>query len=58
MDKLAAKRVKAVLSGEGADEFFAGYGVYRNAGKKRPGLSSTYLGSTYIMNDSEQSRYL
>ena len=59
---VAAKQVRDIsplcFSGEGADEFFAGYGVYRNAGKKRPGQSSTYLGSTYIMNDSEQSRYL
>ncbi len=29
VDKLAARRVKAVLSGEGADEFFAGYRVYQ-----------------------------
>jgi asparagine synthase (glutamine-hydrolysing) len=29
VDKLAAQRVKAVLSGEGADEFFAGYRVYQ-----------------------------
>ena len=29
VDKLAAKRVKAVLSGEGADEFFGGYKIYQ-----------------------------
>ena len=29
VDKLAARRVKAVLSGEGADEFFGGYRVYQ-----------------------------
>lgn len=28
VDQLAAKQVKAVLSGEGADEFFGGYRVY------------------------------
>ena len=28
VDKLAARRVKAVLSGEGADEFFGGYRIY------------------------------
>ena len=28
VDKLAAKRVKAVLSGEGADELFGGYRIY------------------------------
>ena len=31
VDKLAARRVKAVLSGEGADEFFGGYRVYQAA---------------------------
>lgn len=29
VDQLAAKQVKAVLSGEGADEFFAGYRIYQ-----------------------------
>lgn len=29
VDQLAAKEVKAVLSGEGADEFFAGYRIYQ-----------------------------
>lgn len=29
VDQLAAKRVKAVLSGEGADEFFGGYRIYQ-----------------------------
>lgn len=28
VDKLAAKHVKAVLSGEGADELFGGYTIY------------------------------
>ena len=29
VDQIAARRVKAVLSGEGADEFFAGYRIYQ-----------------------------
>lgn len=29
VDRLAARRVKAVLSGEGADEFFGGYKIYQ-----------------------------
>ncbi len=29
VDQLAAKKVKAVLSGEGADEFFGGYRIYQ-----------------------------
>lgn len=28
VDKLAAKDIKVVLSGEGADEFFGGYNIY------------------------------
>lgn len=31
VDKLAAKHVKAVLSGEGADELFGGYTIYQTA---------------------------
>ena len=30
VSRLAARRVKAVLTGEGADELFAGYGYYRD----------------------------
>ncbi|MBO4365135.1 MAG: asparagine synthase C-terminal domain-containing protein, partial [Eggerthellaceae bacterium] len=59
---VAAKKLtqKSTLcfSGEGADEFFAGYGVYKSAKRKRMSLDPTYLGTTYIMNDSEQRRYL
>ena len=29
VDQEAAKKVKAVLSGEGADEFFGGYRIYQ-----------------------------
>ena len=29
VDQLAARKVKAVLSGEGADEFFGGYRIYQ-----------------------------
>ena len=56
--KKVAGKSSLCFSGEGADEFFAGYNVYSHAWKPRPGQSSTYLGSTYIMNDSEQGRYL
>ena len=31
VDKLASKHVKAVLSGEGADELFGGYTIYQTA---------------------------
>ena len=56
--KKVAQRSTLCFSGEGADEFFAGYGVYKNAKRKRLSLDPTYFGTTYIMNDSEQRRYL
>lgn len=31
VDQIAAKKVKAVLSGEGADELFGGYTIYQTA---------------------------
>ncbi len=55
--KLAGK-AKLVFSGEGADEFFAGYSVYRHVGRFNLGFSPVYMGSTYIMSPSEQRRYL
>lgn len=59
---VAAKKLvqKSTLcfSGEGADEFFAGYSVYRSARRRRLSLDPTYFGTTYIMNNAEQRRYL
>ncbi|MBQ9067699.1 MAG: hypothetical protein IJ131_01375 [Eggerthellaceae bacterium] len=55
--KLAGK-ASIVLSGEGADEFFAGYSVYARVGRVNMGFSPVYMGATYIMNPSEQKRYL
>ena len=45
-------------SGEGADEFFAGYSVYRNTRRLRLSPDPVYYGSTYIMNSSEQRRFV
>ena len=57
--KLAeAGEADIVFSGEGADEFFAGYSVYKNVKRLRMSPDPVYLGSTYIMNNSEQARYL
>ena len=56
--KQVAKQSTLCFSGEGADEFFAGYSVYENAKRRRMGPSPVYYGTTYIMNDSEQKRYL
>ena len=51
-------RSQVCFSGEGADEFFAGYGAYKDAKRRRMSLDPTYFGTTYIMNDAEQRRYL
>lgn len=46
-----------VFSGEGADEFFAGYSVYQNANRYAT-PNAVYYGSTYIMSPQEQRRFL
>ncbi|MBQ9020900.1 MAG: hypothetical protein IJ113_02635 [Eggerthellaceae bacterium] len=51
-------KAKLVFSGEGADEFFAGYSVYKRVGRVNKGFSPVYMGSTHIMNTSELRRYL
>ena len=58
----AAKRMvgksEVCFSGEGADEFFAGYSVYKSQGALRKMLNPVYFGTTYIMNESEQARFV
>ncbi len=56
--KEVAKKSTLCFSGEGADEFFAGYSVYQNMKKLRFQPDPVYMGSTFIMNPSEQKRYL
>ena len=56
--KKLAHKANLVFSGEGADEFFAGYSVYDRVNRVNMGFSPVYMGSTYIMNASEQRRYL
>ena len=56
--KKVAEKSTLCFSGEGADEFFAGYGVYRNINRLRMQPDPVYFGTTYIMNDAEQKRYL
>lgn len=56
--KKIAKTSTLCFSGEGADEFFAGYGVYDRAKRPHFGPDPVYYGTTYIMNDAEQRRYL
>ena len=56
--KKVAQKSTLCFSGEGADEFFAGYSVYRNTKRLKLNPDPVYFGTTYIMNDSEQRRYL
>ena len=56
--KKVAQKSTLCFSGEGADEFFAGYRVYCNRNRLRLLPNAQYLGTTYIMNDREQRRYL
>lgn len=56
--KRVAEKSTLCFSGEGADEFFAGYSVYQSVGKLSRKHDPVYFGTTYIMNDAEQRRYL
>ena len=56
--KQVAEKSTLCFSGEGADEFFAGYSVYAKAQMRKMALDPTYYGTTYIMDDAEQRRYL
>ena len=46
------------FSGEGADEFFAGYSVYTKANRYKFTTNPVYHGTTYIMAPSEQKRFV
>ena len=56
--KRVAQRSTLCFSGEGADEFFAGYSVYNSVGHLARKSNPVYYGTTYIMDDFEQKRYL
>ena len=49
--KEVSKKAKICYSGEGADEFFGGYNIYRNAFKYKDNLNEFYVGNTNIMNE-------
>jgi len=53
-----AKHTKICYSGEGADEFFGGYNMYRNAEKYGDNLKTFYVGNTNIMKEDEKKRIL
>ncbi|MBQ9322339.1 MAG: asparagine synthetase B [Eubacterium sp.] len=53
-----AKETKICYSGEGADEFFGGYNMYRNAERYGENLKTFYVGNTNIMKEDEKQRIL
>ena len=53
-----AKHTKLCYSGEGADEFFGGYNMYRNAERYGDNLKNFYVGNTNIMQEEEKQRIL
>lgn len=53
-----AKHTKLCYSGEGADEFFGGYNMYRNAERYGDELKNFYVGNTNIMKEDEKQRLL
>lgn len=53
-----AKHTKLCYSGEGADEFFGGYNMYRNAERYGPNLPTFYVGNTNIMKEDEKQKLL
>ncbi len=56
--KAAAEHTKICYSGEGADEFFGGYNMYRNAERYGENLKTFYIGNTNIMKEDEKQRIL
>ena len=53
-----AKHTKLCYSGEGADEFFGGYNMYRNAPRYGENLKNFYVGNTNIMKEDEKEKIL
>ena len=53
-----AEHTKICYSGEGADEFFGGYNMYRNAERYGENLKTFYVGNTNIMKEDEKQRIL
>lgn len=53
-----AKHTKICYSGEGADEFFGGYNMYRNAERYGDNLKTFYVGNTNIMKEEEKQKIM
>lgn len=56
--RATAQHTKLCYSGEGADEFFGGYNMYRNAERYGENLKTFYVGNTNIMKEEEKQRIL
>ena len=56
--KATAEHTKLCYSGEGSDEFFGGYNMYRNAERYGDNLRTFYVGNTNIMKEDEKKRIL
>ena len=56
--RAAAGHTKICYSGEGADEFFGGYNMYRNAERYGEALKDFYVGNTNIMKEDEKKQIL
>ncbi|MCQ2530868.1 MAG: asparagine synthase-related protein [Lachnospiraceae bacterium] len=52
--KATAQHTKLCYSGEGSDEFFGGYNMYRNAERYGENLKTFYVGNTNIMKEDEK----
>lgn len=56
--RATAQNTKICYSGEGADEFFGGYNMYRNAQRYGDALKTFYVGNTNIMKEDEKKLIL
>ena len=56
--KATAEHTKICYSGEGSNEFFGGYNMYRNAERYGENLKTFYVGNTNIMKEEEKQRIL
>ncbi len=56
--KATAEHATICYSGEGSDEFFGGYNMYRNAERYGDNLKTFYVGNTNIMKEDEKKRIL
>lgn len=56
--RATAEHTKLCYSGEGSDEFFGGYNMYRNAERYGDNLKTFYVGNTNIMKEDEKEKIL